>query len=144
MSAGVNQNHCRIKIRYVNHWNTKGRMKKMMVHSYHVMGPVSGSWKCWDKTSQENSENYCENYYKLKSEHQKILDELKLAQVIIEIHVLWAEMKDNLASEYVTKDNTNNIHTNNQHEASKNRWSKVITGHHKGREVKYFIKQANK
>ena len=97
-----------------------------------------------DNTSQENSENYCENCNKLKSDHQKIMDELKSVQVIIEI--LQAEMNDNLASEYVRKDNTNNIHVDNQYKASENRRSKVTTGHHKGTGSKVFhqaSKQAN-
>lgn len=41
------------------------------------MAPMSDSCKCSDNTTQENSNNHCDKYNKPKSEHKKILDELK-------------------------------------------------------------------
>jgi len=36
------------------------------------------------------------------------------------------------------QNSTNNIHVENQEDASENRWIKVITGHHKGMRRKVF------
>jgi hypothetical protein len=69
------------------------------------------------------------------------LDELKSAQVLIE--VLRAEVNANIASEYVMQNSTINIHVVNQGDASENRWTKVITGHHKSMR-RNVVHQANK
>jgi len=36
------------------------------------------------------------------------------------------------------QNSTNNIHVENQNDTSENRWTKVITGHHKGMRRKVF------
>ena len=47
-------------------------------------------------------------------------------------------MNVNIASECVMQNSTNNIHVENQDDASENRWTKVITGCHKGMRRKVF------
>jgi hypothetical protein len=64
------------------------------------------------------------------------LEELKSAQVLTE--VLRAEVNANIASEYIMQNSTINIHIVNEDCASENRWTKVITGHHKSMSRKVF------
>jgi hypothetical protein len=42
------------------------------------------------------------------------------------------------------ENSTNNIHVENQDDSSENRWIKVVTGNHRGREKNYFIQQVSK
>jgi len=100
------------------------------------MGPVSDSSKCSDNNTQEISWNNCENCSKLSSEHEKILEEPKSAEVNGEL--LRAEVNANIASEYAMQNSTNKIQVENQDYASENRWIKVITDHHTGTRREVF------
>ena len=81
----------------------------------------------------------------LSSEHEKILEEPKSAEVNGEL--LRAEVNANIASQYVMQNSTNKIHVENQDYASENRWMKVITDHHTGKRREVFhqaSKQTNR